>query len=144
MILPHVCVIAPHGYAGVGPADLQRRLSSCRLIQSQQLHQRCASIPCERSELLKQPITLAGGLETWHSTAWSRAAGLTSGEVPADYQMELLRWFRGMEADLIADDRTAALHAEVIMQRPAKKDAGGSVFNPFSIFGSGKKAKPKK
>ncbi|MCH8921886.1 MAG: hypothetical protein IIA67_01920 [Planctomycetes bacterium] len=88
-----------------------------------------------------KPITLAGGLETWQSTAWSRADGLTSGEVPADYQMELLRWFRGMEADLIANDRTVALHVEIIMQRPAKKDAGGSVFNPFSIFGSGKKAK---
>jgi hypothetical protein len=90
-----------------------------------------------------KPVTLAGGLETWQSTAWSRAAGLSSGEVPADYQMNLLRWFRGMQADLIANDRTAALHVEIVMQRPAKKDEGGSVFNPFSIFGSGKKAKSK-
>ena len=55
--------------------------------------------------------------------------------------MELLRWFRGLEADLIASDRTIALHVEIVMQRPAKKDEGGSLFNPFSIFGSGKKAK---
>ena len=88
-----------------------------------------------------KPITLAGGLETWQSTAWSRAGGLFSGEIPADYQMELLRWFRGMDANLIANERTAALHVEIVMQRPAKKDEGGSLFNPFSIFGSGKKAR---
>lgn len=86
----------------------------------------------------------------WQSTAWPRV-GAASDAVPASYSSPLLKWFRGLDAQVFKDQDHLHLHAEVRLQRlppppaaaaPAtvKPEEGKPLFN-FNIFGGGA-AKP--
>ena len=64
-----------------------------------------------------------GGPSYWTSTALplNVAVGDTKIHAPHDYQAPVLRWFRGLTLDAAAAETTVSIHAEVLMQMPAKK-----------------------
>lgn len=59
------------------------------------------------------------GLETWASSALPAQNRFLLSEVPEDYQLPLLTWFRGFEGELRLGDRDAGLHVEVQMTKAA-------------------------
>jgi hypothetical protein len=67
----------------------------------------------ERDEHLPTP----GARRLWASTAVTPENRFLLTEIPADYQMPLMNWFRGLEAEVVRDDAAdaLALHAELDM-----------------------------
>jgi len=55
------------------------------------------------------------GLETWASTALPSENRHLLTEVPEDFQLPLLTWFRGLHGDLALDDESLRVHLEVEM-----------------------------
>jgi hypothetical protein len=60
-----------------------------------------------------------GGQAEWTSTALAPQNRFLLTQPPADYQLALLSWFRGLRADLRLDDQELAAHAEVDMAESA-------------------------
>lgn len=83
-------------------------------------------------ELVQDP----SGLLRWESSAWRQDNG--------DYQSNLMRWFRGLNARMNAGEGLLVVHAEIDMQR--EKPEPTLQFPSFNLFGTGKpkeKTKPK-
>ena len=84
-------------------------------------------------ELIQDP----SGLLRWESSAWRQDNG--------DYQSNLMRWFRGLNARMNVGEGLFVAHAEIDMQR--EKPEPTLKFPSFNLFGTGKpkeKSKPKK
>jgi hypothetical protein len=63
-----------------------------------------------------------GGSGSWTSTALAGApeGGLLSTNAPEGFTAPPLSWFRGVDAELTATPEALAIHAELVMQMPAK------------------------
>ncbi len=59
------------------------------------------------------------GLETWASSALPSDNRHLLTEVPEDFQLPLLTWFRGLEGDLALDDESLRVHLEIKMSDAA-------------------------
>ncbi len=59
------------------------------------------------------------GLETWASSALPNANRHLLTEVPKDFQLPLLTWFRGLRGDLALDDESLRIHLEIKMTEAA-------------------------
>ena len=59
------------------------------------------------------------GLETWASSALSGENRHLLTEVPEDFQLPLLTWFRGLHGDLALDDESLRVHLEIEMTEAA-------------------------
>ncbi|NOY29346.1 MAG: hypothetical protein GXP28_03965 [Planctomycetes bacterium] len=55
------------------------------------------------------------GLETWASTALPTGNRHLLTEVPEDFQLPLLTWFRGLQGDLVLDEQSLRVHLEIKM-----------------------------
>jgi hypothetical protein len=55
------------------------------------------------------------GRKLWASTAVTPANRFLLTEIPADYEMPLMNWFRGVSADAARGDDVLAAHAELDM-----------------------------
>ncbi len=58
-------------------------------------------------------------LETWASTALPESNRFSLTEVPEDFQLPLLEWFRGLSGDLTLDEQGLSAHVEVKMSDAA-------------------------
>ncbi len=74
-----------------------------------------AKLVCALQGKYRQEVDSDAGF--WISTAWSGANRNALTELPADYVFPVLRWFRGMTAELVAQPNILSLHAELLMQR---------------------------
>lgn len=59
------------------------------------------------------------GLEVWASTAFSPQNRFLLDEVPEDFNLTLMTWFRGLNGDLTLSDRSLKSHLEVKMSKAA-------------------------
>jgi hypothetical protein len=72
----------------------------------------------DRKETLPAPAEpgqLSGGRKLWVSTATAPENRFLLTEIPEDYQMPLMDWFRGVSADVARDGDDINLHAELDM-----------------------------
>lgn len=60
-----------------------------------------------------------GTVPTWSSTALPAQNRNLLTEVPADYQLSILTWFRGLHADLLVDEGELSAHGELKMAASA-------------------------
>src|SRR5690606_3031864 len=61
-------------------------------------------------------VEIPGGVQAWTSTAAGPHNQFALTEIPPDYQLPLLGWFRGMTADVVrSDDDSLNLHVAVEM-----------------------------
>ncbi|MFO0897623.1 MAG: hypothetical protein U0836_09400 [Pirellulales bacterium] len=68
-------------------------------------------------------MTLESGVQTWQSTATaSQGRPRLFAGAPEGYVFPALRWFRGVELDLLLDEPQLRVHAEVQMQRAEMPD----------------------
>lgn len=58
-------------------------------------------------------------LETWVSSALPGQNRHLLAEVPEDFQLPLLTWFRGLQGDLALDDQSLRVHLEIEMTAAA-------------------------
>jgi hypothetical protein len=58
---------------------------------------------------------VAGGLPVWGSTGLTEANRFLLAEVPEDFQLPLLGWFRGLRGELRVTDQEMSAHLEVDM-----------------------------
>ncbi len=58
-------------------------------------------------------------LETWASTALPESNRFALTEVPDDFQLPLLEWFRGLSGDVTLDDQGLSAHVEIKMSDAA-------------------------
>jgi hypothetical protein len=89
----------------------------------------------------------AGGRKLWTSTATPPENRFLLTEIPADYEMPLMKWFRGVSADVARVNDELALHAALEMvhievgppEDPEQAGGGGlnlpNIGNLFSGFG---------
>jgi hypothetical protein len=94
--------------------------------------------------------TVNGGRKLWASTATTPPNRFLLTEIPADYQMPLMNWFRGLSADVSRVNDELRLYAELDMthlevgppEDPENKNGGGlklpNLGNLFSSFGAKK------
>ena len=61
----------------------------------------------------KQLVDVPGGLPTWVSSAMTPQNRWLMIEVPDDYQLPLLAWFRGLSAELNVTDAMLQAHLEI-------------------------------
>jgi len=59
------------------------------------------------------------GLETWISSALSEQNRFMLNEVPEDYRLPMLNWFRGLTGDLRLDEQALRVHLEIKMTEAA-------------------------
>ncbi len=59
------------------------------------------------------------GLEVWISSALPKSNQFSLSEVPKDFQLPLLDWFRGLQADLTLNDQSLNVHLEIKMTQDA-------------------------
>ncbi|MEM8944035.1 MAG: hypothetical protein AAGD11_02550 [Planctomycetota bacterium] len=59
------------------------------------------------------------GLEVWVSSSMPAANRFLLTEVPDDFQLPLLEWFRGLNAEMSLDDSSLSLHLELEMSEAA-------------------------
>jgi hypothetical protein len=78
-----------------------------------------------------QIVETEDGLVRWASSAIPEVNRFVFSEIPADYRMPLLEWFRGMFLDVARDDEALELHAEIAMvpQKIEPKDNGDDGFS---------------
>ena len=63
------------------------------------------------------------GLEEWVSTHWEKDRSRTDFAVPTDYVAPLMRWFRGVDADLTLHPDRLAAQIQLDMQRSEKPNS---------------------
>jgi hypothetical protein len=64
-------------------------------------------------------VEIPGGVQAWTSTAAGPQNQFSLSEIPPDFQLPLLTWFRGMTADVVrADDDSLNLHMTIEMWTP--------------------------
>jgi hypothetical protein len=103
----------------------------------------------KREEVLPNPAggPAASGRKLWASTATPPENRFLLTEIPADYQMPLMNWFRGLSAEAGRSNDELTLHAALEMVHievgpPEDPDAAGggiSLPNLGNLFGFGKK-----
>jgi hypothetical protein len=64
-------------------------------------------------------VEVLGGQPAWTSTALAPQNRFLLTEPPADFQLPLLTWFKGLRADLQLNDAELSAHAEVDMAKSA-------------------------
>lgn len=55
------------------------------------------------------------GLETWASSALPESNRFLLTEVPEEFELPLLRWFRGLNGDMRLDEQGLSVHLEIKM-----------------------------
>lgn len=72
--------------------------------------------------------TTADGVGSWTTTALAdgQPTGFLKARAPQGYQTPPLNWFRGLEADALLTPEALTLHAEIVMQKPAKRNGNGN------------------
>jgi hypothetical protein len=88
-----------------------------------------------------------GARQLWTSTATPPANRFLLTEIPADYEMPLMNWFRGLDVEVLRAEDALTLHAELDMTHldvgpPADEgDEGGGFFG--NLLGWGKSEEEK-
>ena len=88
-------------------------------------------------------VSLGSGRKFWYSNAWPSFA---APELPPGHTAPLLKWFRGLEFEVIKGSTQFGVHGYVDIERTETKKSLPSfdVFKGFgNLFGGGKKAEVK-
>jgi hypothetical protein len=104
----------------------------------------------KREEALPNPpgdVAAAGGRKLWASTATPPQNRFLLTEIPADYQLPLMGWFRGLSAEAGRANDELTLHAALEMvhievgppEDPAAAGGGLNLPNLGNLFGFGAK-----
>jgi hypothetical protein len=104
----------------------------------------------KKEEALPNPpgdVVAAGGRKLWASTATPPENRFLLTEIPADYQMPMMSWFRGLTAEAGRANDELSLHATLEMvhievgppEDPAAGGGGLSLPNLGNLFGFGAK-----
>jgi hypothetical protein len=64
-------------------------------------------------------VDVPGGQPMWTSTVVTPANQFLLAEPPADFQLPLLTWFKGLRGDLKLDDAELNSHVEIDMAKSA-------------------------
>lgn len=78
-------------------------------------------------------VELPGGLKVWTSTALPTDNQFVLSNVPAEYHMPVLKWFRGATVEGLLAENDLVIWADIDMQlEPIAKGAEGDVGGGFS------------
>lgn len=79
-------------------------------------------------------VPLASGRSIWRSTAWPSFA---TPELPPDHVAPLLKWFRGLEVEVVKGDTQFGVHGWLDLERQAiASDSALPSFDLFNGFGN--------